>query len=340
MRNRTSLDGFGSQLRWGGATAVLASLTIAASAEAAGARFTTFDVPKAHGTFAVAINSAGLIAGDYGDSKSIAHGFLRNVDGTFEIFDAKSLPDTISGTYPVGIDAKGVITGYYLEGSSAVHGFVRAADGTITVFDAPGGTGLTSASAINDKSVIAGTYIEGSGASHGYLRSASGKFKTIDACTDTSATSINDKGAIAGTCEGDYSSFVRTPGGNVAIFSVTGANGTFANGINDQGTITGTWSNANTGAFEGFARAADGMITTFDPGGDTSVNAINDRGAIVGYYDTDSYHGFVRDATGTITSFNVSGSDATYAYGINAKGAITGFYYDAGGAAHGFLRSP
>ena len=340
MRNRTSLHGFGNQLLWGGATFVLAALAIAASAEAAGARFTTFDVPKAHGTFAVAINAAGAITGDYGDSKSIAHGFLRNVDGTFETFDAKSLPDTISGTYPVGINASGVITGYYLEGSSAVHGFVRATDGTVTVFDAPGGTNLTSASAINDKGVIVGTYIASSGVSHGYYRSASGKFKSFDACTDTSAASINDKGAIAGSCEGDYPGFVRTPGGKVTIFSVTGSNGTFATAINDQGTAAGTWSNANTGAFEGFVRTTDGTITTFHPGGDTSVNAIGDKGAIVGYYDSDRYHGFIRASTGTIKSFDAPGSGATYAYGINGNGAITGFYYDTAGAAHGFLRSP
>jgi hypothetical protein len=48
----------------GGALAVWAALAVAGPTESAGAKTTTFDVPNAHGTFAAAINSTGLIAGD------------------------------------------------------------------------------------------------------------------------------------------------------------------------------------------------------------------------------------------------------------------------------------
>jgi hypothetical protein len=79
---------------------------------------------------------------------------------------------------------------------------------------------------------------------------------------------------------------VRTPRGKITSFDVPGnSHGTFAFGINDQGTVAGTWKDFDTGDFEGFERAADGTITTFDPSGsiETSVNSIDVKGTIVGF---------------------------------------------------------
>lgn len=53
------------------------------------------------------------------------------------------------------------------------------------------------------------------------------------------------------------------------------------------------------------------------------------------------FHGFVRAANGTITSFDVPGaSQGIFALSINPMGAITGYYTDASGVNHGFLRTP
>jgi len=51
----------------------------------------------------------------------------------------------------------------------------------------------------------------------------------------------------------------------------------------------------------------------------------------------------VRDTAGAITAFNApkagtAGYTGTQAISINASGTITGYYYDASGVAHGFLR--
>jgi hypothetical protein len=56
-------------------------------------------------------------------------------------------------------------------------------------------------------------------------------------------------------------------------------------------------------------------------------------------------HGFLRDRNGVFTTFDapdaghVPGSDdGTYPFGINANGAITGWYVDDSDANHGFVR--
>jgi hypothetical protein len=111
------------------------------------------------------------------------------------------------------------------------------------------------------------------------------------------------------------------------------------------------------------ANAGEPRIITFDaPGAGATPNTyqgtgcysdcsvlINNFGVIAGtYLDANNvYHGFVRSPEGRITSFDSPGADTTpgdfggtYPNGINDAGAITGYYADASGGAHGFLRSP
>jgi len=77
--------------------------------------------------------------------------------------------------------------------------------------------------------------------------------------------------------------------------------------------------------------------------------AINRWGAIVGtYLDANNvFHGFLRSPEGKFTTFEAPGADTTpgsfngtVAQGINDLGEITGYYADAMGLTHGFLRSP
>lgn len=75
---------------------------------------------------------------------------------------------------------------------------------------------------------------------------------------------------------------------------------------------------------------------------------INNLGEITGYYlDANNvYHGFVRSPEGKFTTFEAPGADTTpQSYNgtvpnsINDAGAITGYYADASGNNHGFLRT-
>jgi hypothetical protein len=96
---------------------------------------------------------------------------------------------------------------------------------------------------------------------------------------------------------------------------------------------------------------------TFDPPGgparDMLPSGINPRGTITGTYVTGFYpnppvlHAFLREPDGTFTTIDPPGSTgAAVAFGypstqpINPAGAITGDYFDASGASHGFLRAP
>jgi hypothetical protein len=68
--------------------------------------------------------------------------------------------------------------------------------------------------------------------------------------------------------------------------------------------------------------------------------AINNEGAITGYYEDSSgvARGFVRSAKGSSTSFDVPGSTGTFPGSINRDGTVTGWYTDADGNYHGFVR--
>ena len=64
------------------------------------------------------------------------------------------------------------------------------------------------------------------------------------------------------------------------------------------------------------------------------------------YLDADNVsHGFLMDRNGAFTTFDAPDAghvpgvdDGTYPFGINANGAITGWYVDDSDANHGFVR--
>ncbi len=161
----------------------------------------------------------------------------------------------------------------------------------------------------------------------------------------------------------------------IIVFDAPGAStgqfqGTFPTAINPAGAIVGYYYSTVLDQFgnnipQAFLRGPNGKFTTFDPPGypnntlfiNTVGNtlAINPAGAITGsYVDANGFvHGFLRVSTGgderapkvTFTTFDVPGppgsqSTGTFASAINPAGAITGYYSDAGGTPHGFLRAP
>jgi hypothetical protein len=99
--------------------------------------YTRFDVPGAgatpgtgQGTYPNDINSAGAITGNYYDSNSVAHGFLRTPDGRFTTFDAPgagTVVGSFQGTFPSTINSAGAITGSYTDANGVSHGFLRPA---------------------------------------------------------------------------------------------------------------------------------------------------------------------------------------------------------------------
>jgi len=278
------------------------------------------------GTYAVAGDACGMVAGYYTDTRNVAHGFLRGVDGTITTFDVPGAgTGYFQGTFAGNMSLSGeVIAGSYVDATGMNHGFLRAANGAITKFDVPAaatgpGLGTTTAWAqcVNPAGAVTGYYFDQNGAAHGYVRNPDGTIATFDAPgagngsgLGTYTWAINPAGETAGTSQdnnGVYHGLLRTADGKITLFDIKGAGtgagqGTQAEGINPAGVITGFYTDANN-VSHGYVRAVDGTYTFFDApaagtgsGQGTFPMTNNPAGSIVGYYidNKGAYHGFVR----------------------------------------------
>jgi hypothetical protein len=306
-------------------------VALAISTTLSGQSITTFDAPGGgtgafQGTYATNINPSGAIIGFSADANNVRHGFIRSQDGSFTIFDAPGAGTAaFQGTRAYATNPSGTVTGWFNDSAGSVHGYVRSNQGAISVFDAPGagtgpfpeGTFPFSPEIINPNGAITGWYTDSALVSHGFLRDSNGAFTTFD-----------------------------VPGAEVGP-------GTFPFAISPGGEITGFYDNG-INANHGFLRDKKGVITTFDvPGAGTGIGqgtfggGLTPSGAVMGnYLDPDNVsHGFLMDKKGVITTFdaphagNVPGSlQGTYPFGINASGAMTGWYVDEANVNHGFVR--
>jgi probable HAF family extracellular repeat protein len=161
-----------------------------------------------------------------------------------------------------------------------------------------------------------------------------------------------DAGAVPGPTGtvpiGTVHAFVENARGTVTKFDVPRGADPLAQGINNRGQAAGTYIDAGTTAnpdgtlpanvVHGFVRQPNGKITTFNVPFPYlhAVRDINDRGAMVGYYDNpDNYlrlgGGFLREPNGKITRIDVPGAlPSTSPFSINNRGQIAGWYADAG----------
>jgi uncharacterized membrane protein len=272
--------------------------------------FTTIDVPGASTTLALDINNEGVIVGRYA-SAGRTHGFVRSTAGELTTIDFPGAGFTVAGA----LNNHGDIVGWYtLPAAPAVrHGFLLR-DGEFTTFDPPGSI-FTNVLGINDRGEIVGHFCSlaiclpfpGNGDFHGFLL-REGEFTTIDfpGSHETNVFKINDRGQILGG--------YGAPDGNELPFVL------------------------RKGKFTSIALPGAKQISQ-DNGG------LNDRGDIVGIYcdgappcfiGPTGTHGYVLSANDFAT-IDVPGALATTAVGINTRGEIVGFSFDASGSGHGYL---
>ncbi|HTS32111.1 MAG TPA: hypothetical protein VMH81_39840 [Bryobacteraceae bacterium] len=275
------------------------------------------------GTYAIAGDACGIVAGYFVDGGGVAHGYIRAIDGTITKFDVPGAgTGSGQGTFAGNLSLSGeLIAGNYIDGSGMNHGFLRTADGSITKFDVPGaatgpGLGTTTywAQCITPTGMITGSYMDKNGAVHGYVRGADGTITTFDALgagtaagQGTYAWAINPAGTTAGGSQdsnGVFHGLLRTADGKITMYDIPGAGpgGTLAQGIDPAGVITGYYWDPNN-VSHGYVRAVDGTFTFFDapnagtgPGQGTFPMTNNPGNAIVGYYidNNNVWHGFVR----------------------------------------------
>jgi uncharacterized membrane protein len=224
-------------------------------------QFFHIHVPGAISTQAVAINDKGQIAGSYDDAAQVTHGFFRNADGTYTLFDDPDASQAlVQGTSPRAINDNGEIAGVYNDkNTGGVRAFVRDHFGNFTNFDPTPGLPLIDSIALNLSGEIVGRYVVPNG-SFGFIRQTSGSlvdFGVPNADGETFPTAINDAGVIVGQWyDTQFVShgFIRNGSGNIAVFSVPVTNnGTFPYSINNTGRITGYYPDARF-VYRGFVR--------------------------------------------------------------------------------------
>lgn len=149
---------------------------------------------------------------------------------------------------------------------------------------------------INNAGVSVGFYVDSGGIQHGYI--LDGK----------KLTTLDDPSGIAGT--------------------------TSASNLNPDGAVSvvGFYTSSTTGNPVGFLYAGGNYKDITGPTGAVAVygSAINDSGAIVGYYSDSSgvYHGFLLKG-GKYTTLNVPGAADTFATGINKSGKISLYWLNS-----------
>lgn len=208
--------------------------------------------------------------------------------------------------------------------------------GIIKTLDYPGAS-LTGPEDINDDGVVVGyQYREPDDISHGFFYK-NGQFTPYDVqdSVGTQIRGINKFGDIVGAytdSQNQSHGYVRYHSGQVETLDFFGVNQTYPSGINDQGTITGLYiDNNQVGHFFVYANGQAVVVDVPNatiPSDFSSWPKINNSGSIVGTV-TDNDTGEIRAALVSDSSWmllNVNGKNS-FGRGINASGAITGFYH-------------
>jgi len=237
------------------------------------------------------------------------------------------------------------VTGYYYVSPTVTRGFVREADGTITTFEVLGA--WTEPESINDGGDITGYYVSPSGegfVAQSFVRNADGRITTFNP-----PCAYDDCGSQP---------YIIDPP-------------SIAYSINAFGEVVGSYPFVS-GNPAGFSRSQNGSFRTYDqelaalPSGrllGVVATAINASGTVTGIYgalESTVTQSFIEDARGYLTAGIVvpaPGTDKPYtelettvAEGINAEGAVVGWYAGCNTpcgyppafqlTVGGFLRSP
>ena len=242
------------------------------------------------------VNNAGVIVGDYVDSKSVQHGMI--LAGTkLTTVDNKSCA-AISGAGGIsfyGVNSAGAAAGWCTSSKTGLDtGFVYS-KGKFTPVNFPKSKG-TQATGINDKGWVVGLYLDSASASHGFVKVGT-KYTGIDVKgeTNTVAWGVNNKGQItvyATNSAGDFDSFLVTGKTfkNINNPKAKGGLGTVVHTPSNVGDIDGTYYNS-AGTEMGWLLHKGKYYDVVDPNGTTRADGLNDKSVLVGRYGTGSFGG-------------------------------------------------
>ncbi len=154
---------------------------------------------------------------------------------------------------------------------------------------------------------------------------------------------VNVNGAVVGyytNSSGLWEGFLYSAGTYTALSYPGATEYTRASGINDSGTVVGDYEINGDNTVHSYTYSA-GTYTPYSDynGMSTSLFGINKAGNKVGSVGGNGIvEGYI-DIGGQLTAFYASGTDATYAFGINSSLEVVGEFFDSSNNFHGFSRT-
>jgi uncharacterized membrane protein len=241
----------------------------------------------------LAINSAGVIAGYFGDGTIVPNNGYTVVPPYGQAnFTAENFPGSVQ-TQVTGINNAGDTVGFWIDNTGANHGFTDIGN-VFTSVDNPNSNSspiFTQFLGVNASDQVAGFYNDAMGNSHAFVY-AGGVFTAVNPASATSATaaSINNTGEVAGfltsSVNGDTYGFLDVSN-TIQTFLFPGSTFTQFLGINNLGQVVGDYIDS-AGNMHGlvYNSASNTWQSVDDPFGigTTTINGINDQGQIVGFY--------------------------------------------------------
>jgi probable HAF family extracellular repeat protein len=283
------------------------------------------------GTIGVALNNQGVAAGSYDRYNP----FLVEPDGSH---------------HPITIQTSGPIELHHLTDSGILVGHVTTMQGIHAAYwDNDGqnyhdlgtlGGSWSSANGANGSGVIVGVSPASDRTAGAWVDRGAGleDLGTLPGDSSADAFAINDAGVIIGL-SGSHSVY-WDPDGQIGVWNLP--NGGTAIAINDSGAVTGNSGDGSTAWVY-----QDGQTHVLPSLGighafPEDINALGDVSGTVAapgdsYHAVLWHHGRIRDLNGPWTP---AGWTLYEARGVNDRGQVVGYAYDAGRTTHGFLLTP
>ncbi len=217
-------------------------------------------IPGSTFTVVFDINDNNVVAGCYGTSDGILHGFFGPLNGLYTTFD---YGDT--STTPRGINNEGYITGIADKNGNGIE-FERYPNGEVKTITKDGIPLLNwIVQGINKRGVFVGNYYDESNNRHAYY-GRKGQYRSEltlpDGSQDPEPRGINDRGAVVGHTFNQ--GFLLKDGTESIIdYPDQTAAWTFLQDINNAGVITGYWDDENFDADHPFV--FETKTSTFKP---------------------------------------------------------------------------
>jgi probable HAF family extracellular repeat protein len=203
---------------------------------------------------------------------------------------------------------------------------------------------------INDARLVTGEYTDSSNNLHGFAWQ-DGLLQTVDypGSTETGLDVANNRGVVAGDYTDGvddtwYAATYSFRGGTWTILpNIPNYSNNEAFAINDSGLVVGEAFGVNIAESWMWDPSSQSYSPIVVPGSaqnSTGVDALNDKGQVVGWY-TDSSgmtHGFLKEGE-TYTTIDPPDSTYTLANSINNSGTIVGAWLGPYGWWGGFVRT-